>query len=32
MRKVDENAFMYRIANMYYRDGISQSEIAQTEK
>jgi len=31
MRKVDESAFMYRIANMYYRDGVSQSEIAQME-
>lgn len=31
MKKYDEEAFIYRIANMYYRDNISQQEIAASE-
>lgn len=31
MKYVDEVALMYRIANMYYRDNISQNEIAKME-
>lgn len=31
MKYVDEDALMYRIANMYYRDNISQNEIGRME-